>query len=101
MLEVVQETKLVGVIVSQDLKWGKNTDFICTRARRKLLVLRRLRKFNIEIPKLLGVYKKKEIRSLLEYAVPVWYSSIAVKQSNHQLKEYKRKPLELYWAITT
>ena len=81
MLEVVPETKLVGVIVSQDLKWEKNTDFICTRARRKLWVLRRLRKFKIELPKLADVYKK-EIRSLLEYAVPVWHSSITVKQSN-------------------
>ena len=28
MLEVVEDIKLVGVMVSQDLKWQKNTDFI-------------------------------------------------------------------------
>ena len=78
MLEVVPDTKLV---VSQDLKLEKNADFICTRARRKMWVLRRLKKFKIEISKLADVYKK-EIRSLLEYAVPVWHSSITVKQSN-------------------
>ena len=73
--------KLVGVIVSNDLKWQRNTDFICLRARQKLWVLRRLKKFNMEISKLADVYKK-EIRCLLEYAVPVWHSSLTIKQSN-------------------
>ena len=27
-LEVISETKLVGVIISDDLKWQKNTDYI-------------------------------------------------------------------------
>ena len=81
MLDVVSDVKLVGVMVSHDLKWQKNTDFICLRARRKLWVLRRLKKFDMEISKLVDVYKK-EVRSLLEYAVPVWHSSITVNQSN-------------------
>ena len=81
LLDVVSEVKLVGVIVSNDLKWQKNTDFICLRARQKLWVLRRLKKFNMEISRLADVYKK-EIRCLLEYAVPVWHSSLTIKQSN-------------------
>ena len=28
-LEVVSELKLVGVIISEDLKWVKNTNYIC------------------------------------------------------------------------
>ena len=31
-LEYTTETKLVGVIVSQDLKWHKNTAYICEKA---------------------------------------------------------------------
>ena len=81
MLEVVSEVKLVGVIINQDLRWEKNTDFMCTKARKKLWVLRRLKKFDMEVSKLADVYKK-EVRSLLEYAVPVWHSGITVKQSN-------------------
>ena len=41
----------------------------------------RLKKFNLEISKLVDVYKK-EIRVHLEYAVPVWHSSITLNQSN-------------------
>ena len=81
MLEVVPEIKLVGVMVTQDLKWQRNTDLICAKARQKLWVLRRLKRFSIENEKLVDVYKK-EVRSLLEYAVPVWHSSITQKQSN-------------------
>ena len=34
-LETMSETKLVGVIVSQDLKWNKNTTYICNKARKR------------------------------------------------------------------
>ena len=80
MLEVVSEVKLVGVMVSHDLKWQKYTDYICSKARQKLWVLRRLKSYYLETDKLADVYKK-EVRSLLEYAVPVWHSSITSNQS--------------------
>ena len=58
-LELVQEVKLVGVVVSQDLKWQKNVDFICKKACQKLWVLRRLKKFNIKTYQLFDVYQKE------------------------------------------
>ena len=58
-----------------------NTDFICTKARQKLWVLRRLKKFNFDEFKILDAYKK-EVRSILEYAVPVWHSSLTKHQSS-------------------
>ena len=36
LLETMSETTLLGVIVSNDLKWVKNTSYICLKARRKL-----------------------------------------------------------------
>ena len=35
-LEVIPETKLLGVIVSSDLKWSANTEYICKRANKKM-----------------------------------------------------------------
>ena len=32
-IECVPHVKLVGVMVSQDLRWFKNTEYICTKAR--------------------------------------------------------------------
>ena len=47
-LEVVQEVKLVGVIVDKTLSWQKNTDYICRIATQKLLTIRRLKKLCLD-----------------------------------------------------
>ena len=78
-LETMSETRLLGVIVSQDLKWSKNTDFICSKARRKLWILRRMQLLELTRAELFDVYRK-EVRSILEFAVPVWHSSLTRKQ---------------------
>ena len=72
--------KLVGVILSENLSWYKNTQYICEKARQKLWILRRLLKFNLDTPTLFDVYTK-EIRSILELAVPVWHSGLTKQQS--------------------
>ena len=43
-LEVVEETKLLGVVLRSDLSWGANTEYMVKRANRKLWCLRRLKK---------------------------------------------------------
>ena len=63
-LEYVYEKELLGVIVSQDLKWHKNTAFICQKARKKLWILRRMLDFNLNIHQLFDIYIK-EVRSIL------------------------------------
>ena len=79
-IEYISETKLVGVIVSEDLKWHKNTAYICGKARSKLWILRRLLKVDLDIHQMFDVYSK-EIRSILEMAVPVWHPGLTKKQS--------------------
>ena len=74
-LNVITETKLVGVIISEDLTWHKNTAYICKKAREKLWILRRMLSLCLGDEQLFDVYCK-EIRSLLEFAVPVWHPGI-------------------------
>ena len=93
MLDLVSEIKLVGVIVSDDLRWQKNTDYICQKATQKLWTLRRLRKFNLDINKQLDVYVK-EVRSLLEYAVPVWHSGLTKRQSG-QIEKIQKTAFQI------
>ena len=40
VIECVPAIKLVGVMVTQDLKWSQNTEYICGKARKKLWILR-------------------------------------------------------------
>ena len=80
-LEYVSHIKLVGVIVSSDLRWAKNTEYICQKAMQRMWVLRRMKGFKLDVEYLLDTYIK-EIRSLLELAVPVWHSGLTVKQAS-------------------
>ena len=78
-LDTMTETCLLGVVISHDLKWAKNTAYICNKARRKLWILRRMQFLDLTKQELFDVYQK-EVRSILEYAVPVWHSSLTRKQ---------------------
>ena len=80
-LEVVTETKLLGIMLTNDLKWSSNTDYICKRAYSKMWTLRRMKVLDIEPSVILDVYLK-EIRSLLELAVPAWHSGLTQRQKS-------------------
>ena len=64
-----------------NLKWQKNTAYLCAKARKKLWMLRRLMLLHLSDMELFDVYEK-EVRSIVEYAVPVWHSGITRRQSN-------------------
>ena len=57
-LEVVDEIKLLGVVIKNDLSWGANTDYIVQKANRKLWCLRRLKKLGAKTSDFLDVYTK-------------------------------------------
>ena len=82
MIECVPSTKLIGGIVSQDTKWFQNTTYICKKARGKLWIMRRMLELNLDISQLFDVFVK-EIRSILEMAVPVWHSDLTKKQADN------------------
>ena len=74
-LELVERTKLLGVVLTSDLKWEQNTQYIVQRCNSKVWTLRRLKKLGASKEDLLDVYFK-QIRSILEYASPVWNSGL-------------------------
>ena len=78
-LEVIDSFKLLGVMVSNDLKWEINTDYICSKARKKIFLIRNMKLSGLSTTELIDAYKK-EIRSLVEMAVPVWHSGLTLEQ---------------------
>ena len=68
-LQVVEKSKLLGIVISNDLKWRENTREICRKAYRRMWALRRMKVLDVEPLVILDVYKK-EIRAVLELAVP-------------------------------
>ena len=74
-IETVQEMKILGVVLSSDLKFSQNTQYIVQKAFKRIWMLRRLKTLGASESQLLDVYIK-QIRSVLELAVPVWHSSL-------------------------
>ena len=79
-LKVVTETKLLGIMLTNDLKWATNTEYSCKKAYGKMWTLRRMKLLDVDPTIICDVYVK-EIRSLLELAVPAWHSGLTKKQS--------------------
>ena len=80
-IQVNENVKLLGVIISSDLKWHDHITFLSKRGNSKLWLLRRLK--NLGAPKniLIDLYNK-QIRSIIEYAVPVWFPGLTSSDRN-------------------
>ena len=57
-IDLVEETKLLGVIIRSDLSWASNTEYITKRANSKLWCLRRLKVYGADQDDLMDVYHK-------------------------------------------
>ena len=78
LLDVVNFTKLLGVMISSDMKWNKNVEYISGRVRKKLWTLRRTKELGGTSEDLLMIYKL-QIRCLTEIACPAWNGALTVK----------------------
>ena len=56
-LELVNEVKLLGVIISSDLKWHKNTNYLTKKANKKMRMLHLAAKFTKNRDHLKHIYK--------------------------------------------
>ena len=74
-LELITECKLLGVTISDDLKWNKHIDNIVSRASKRIYFLVQLKRAKVEVNNLVKFYKTC-IRSLLEYCCAVFHDSL-------------------------
>ena len=75
-LEAVPTAKLLGVILTFDLKWSKHVEYICSEASKRLYALRMLKRNGVPPSDLPSVYSYF-IRPVLVYACPVWHASLS------------------------
>ena len=77
-METIEETKLLGTIVTNDLRWDKNTNHLVKKGYTRMDLLRKLSSFNAPQRDLLLVYKVF-IRSILEHSSNVWHSGLTLE----------------------
>ena len=80
-LEVVNQAKLLGVIISDDLKWDKNTEYLVKKANSRMELLRKVAEFSTSIDDKKNIYVLY-IRSILEQSSVVWHSSLTKEISD-------------------
>jgi hypothetical protein len=78
-IEVVDEIRLLGLIIQSDMKWGSNTENMVNKANKRLWIIRRLKFLGAQQEDLLDVYTK-QVRSVLELAVPAWHGAITLDE---------------------
>ena len=74
-IELVKSAKLLGVILSNDLKWNEHVTYIVKKSSKRLYMLRLLKRGRADSKTLLTVYVTC-VRSTLEYCAQVWHYSI-------------------------
>ena len=74
-LETIDKTKLLGTIITKDLKWHENTKYIVKKANQKMRLLHKFSKFTTNKSHLIHIYKS-QVRGNLEYCSTVWHSGL-------------------------
>ena len=77
-IQQVNSTRLLGVTLSEDLKWQSHIDEITIKASQRLYFIILLKRAGIDPHHLINIYTSI-VRSVLEYACQVWHTSLTKK----------------------
>ena len=80
-IELVEEMKILGVVISSDMRFKRKTQYMLKRAYSRIWILKRLYNLGASHSQMLDIYKK-QIRSVLELAVPAWHPSLTLEERN-------------------
>ena len=92
-LEEVSETKLLGTILTNDLKWQKNTERIIKKANARMQLLRIATNFTSNWEDLKIIYISY-IRSYLEQSCVVWHSGLT-QENTQDLERIQKCALKI------
>ena len=92
-LEIVNQTKILGIILCDSLKWSAHVDYMVKKANKKIWLLRKMKQLKLDTHILVDFYCK-EIRSILEFGAVVWHSGLTIKMRN-QIERIQRVCINL------
>ena len=96
ILEIVNDTKLLGTVISNDLRWEKNTQNIVKKANRRMEILRKISNFGASYNDLKTIYIAY-IRSILEQSCTVWNSGLT-EENVKDIERVQKSALKLILA---
>ena len=74
-IDPTNQIKLLGVYITNDLKWSKNTTNVCSKVNQKLYIINKLKDFGLQKEELITAWRSI-LRPITEYAVPLWHPGL-------------------------
>ena len=93
VIDIVSETKLLGVKVDDNLCWDKNTSSLVRRANGSMRLLHKLVDFGVPLDDLVQIYILY-VRSILEQSCQVWHSSLTL-ENFQDLERFQKNGLKI------
>ena len=91
VLEIIKETRLLGVMINDELTWDSNTSYLVKRANARMRLLHKLVDFGVPTDDLVSIYILY-VRSVLEQSCQVWHSSLTL-ENFQDLKHVQKNAL--------
>ena len=92
-IDVINSTRLLGTMMTDDLKWDLNVSTIVKKANARMELLRKVASFGTPAEDLKTIYILF-IRSLLEQSATVWHSSLT-QENIDDLERVQRSALKI------
>ena len=81
-IEFVEQYKYLGTVIDKNLKFDVNCDAVCKKGQQCLYFLRKLNTFNVD-RKMMSLFYKSFIESVLVFAMIAWYGNLNIRDKNH------------------
>ena len=92
-IEVINSTKLLGTIITSDLRWEENTSQIVKKSNARMELLRRVASFGTSVEDLKNIYFLF-VRSQLEQSAVVWHSSLT-EENRSDLERVQKSAVKI------
>ena len=79
-IDVVDETKLLGTVITSDLKWKRNTEELVKKAYSRMQILHKIAEYGPKIEDMKTIFILY-VRSILEQSCVVWGTSLTQENS--------------------
>ena len=93
-LKVVDNAKLLGLTISSNLTWNEHMSTAVEKAAKRLCFLKQLKRSSVPKAELVSFYITC-IRSVCDYAIPVFHSSLPEYYSVKDLERVQKRALAI------
>ena len=92
-IDTVEKTKLLGTVITNDLRWDDNTKEIIKKANMRMCLLRKVASFKPPRKDLKLIYIQY-VHSILEQSCVVWHSSLTA-ENRQDIERVHKKTLRI------